>query len=108
MLLLIEDAVFPCSQLELNVDGHAKLKPILKTKQSSQPRATSPTCVSRVTWDEMRTNTHPTKSPTKGSYKGAINESHKNSRSEGSHVRGIPQAYRMKSAETDDRLEFKK
>jgi len=68
------------------VDGHAKLKPILKTKQSSQPRATSPTCVSRVTWDEMRTDTHPTKSPTKGSYKKsptkgsykkAINESHK-------------------------------
>jgi hypothetical protein len=72
------------------VDGHAKLKPILKTKQSSQPRATSPTCVSRVTWDEMRTNTHPTKSPTKGLHKGAINESHKNNRSEGSHVRGIP------------------
>ena len=47
------------------VDGHAKLKPILKTKQSSQPRTTSPTCVSRVTWDEMRTNTHPTKNPTK-------------------------------------------
>ena len=72
------------------VDGHAKLKPILKTKLSSQPRATSPTCVSRVTWDEMRTNTHHTKSPTKGSYKGAINESHKNNRSEGSHVRRIP------------------
>jgi hypothetical protein len=69
------------------VDEHAKLKPILKAKQSSQPRATSPTCVSRVTWDEMRTSTHPTKSPTKGLYKGmrtsthptkgTINESHK-------------------------------
>jgi hypothetical protein len=80
------------------VDGHAKFKPILKTKQSSQPRATSPTCVSRVTWDEislnkslcqklshptkcqklshptknptkMRTDTHHTRSPTKGSCK---------------------------------------
>ena len=77
------------------VDGHAKLKPILKTKQSSQPRATSPTCVSRVTWDEMRTNTHHTRSTTKGSCKRATNESHKNNRSKGSHVRGIPQAYRM-------------
>jgi hypothetical protein len=97
------------------VDGHAKFKPILKTKQSSQPRATSPTCVSRVTWDEislnkslcqklshptknptkMRTDTHHTRSPTKGSCKRATNESHKNNRSEGSHVRGIPQAYRM-------------
>ncbi len=38
------------------VDGHAKLKPILKTKQSSQPRATSPTCVSWVTWDEISLN----------------------------------------------------
>jgi hypothetical protein len=52
------------------VDEHAKLKPILKTKHSSQPRATCPACVSRVTWDEMRTSTHPTKSPTKGLYKG--------------------------------------
>ena len=97
------------------VDGHAKFKPILKTKQSSQPRATSPTCVSRVTWDEislnkslcqklshptknptkMRTDTHHTRSPTKGSCKRATNESHKNNRSKGSHVRGIPQAYRM-------------
>jgi hypothetical protein len=88
------------------VDGHAKFKPILKTKQSSQPRATSPTCVSRVTWDEislnkslcqklshptknptkMRTDTHHTRSPTKGSCKRATSES---------HVRGIPQAYRM-------------
>ena len=102
-------------RLQAHVDGHAKFKPILKTKQSSQPRATSPTCVSRVTWDEislnkslcqkishptknptkMRTDTHHTRSPTKGSCKRATNESHKNNRSEGSHVRGIPQAYRM-------------
>ena len=32
------------------VDEHSKLKTKLKTKQSSHPRATSPTCVSRVTW----------------------------------------------------------
>jgi hypothetical protein len=32
------------------VDEHAKSKTKLKTKQPSQPQATSPTCVSRVTW----------------------------------------------------------
>jgi hypothetical protein len=91
------------------VDEHAKLKPILKAKQSSQPRATSPTCVSRVTWDEMRTSTHPTKSPTKGLYKGmrtsthptkgTINESHKRI------VQRDPTKTRSKGS---CRLEFKK
>jgi len=35
------------------VDEHAKLRTQLKTKLSSQPRAASPTCVSRVTWGPL-------------------------------------------------------
>jgi hypothetical protein len=37
----------------LPVDEHAKLKAKLKTKQSSQPRNPSPTCVSRVKWGQV-------------------------------------------------------
>ena len=36
----------------LFVDEHAKLKPILKSKQSSQPRATSPTWIDGKMSDE--------------------------------------------------------
>jgi len=59
------------------VDEHAKLKTQLKTKQSSQPRATSPTCMSQVTqvsWvpDESHKRSHNDNNP------------------KGSHVRGIP------------------
>jgi hypothetical protein len=69
------------------VDEHAKLK----TKLSSQPGATRPTCVSRVTWGPTQVSWIPDESQ-KVSHK----ESHKDNRSEGSHkVRGIPQTYRM-------------
>ena len=63
-----DDAVSSAS----TVDEHAKLKPILKTKQSSQSGATSPTCVSRVTWNESYKESHKgiiQKDRTKGSYK---------------------------------------
>jgi hypothetical protein len=54
------------------VDEHAKLK----TKLSSQPRATSPTCVSRVTWGPTQVSWIPDESQ---------KVSHKDK------VRGIPQ-----------------
>jgi len=51
------------------VDEHAKLKTRLKTKRSSQPRATSPTCVSQVTHGDQRkshgSQMNPTRDPTK-------------------------------------------
>jgi hypothetical protein len=69
------------------VDEHATLKTKLKTKKSSQPRATSPTCLSRVTWGPAQVSWIPDESHKR---------SHKDNRSEGSHkVRGIPQTYRM-------------
>ena len=72
------------------VDEHAKLKTTLKTKQSSQPRATSPTCVSRVTWGPTQVSWIPDESH-KRSHKESNTESHKNNRSKGSHkVREIP------------------
>jgi len=61
------------------VDEHTKLKTQLKTKHSSQPQATSPTCVSRVTWG-----------PTNESHKESHKRSHNDNRPKGSHVRGIP------------------
>jgi hypothetical protein len=65
------------------VDEHAKLKTKLKTKESSQPRNPSPTCVSQVEWGQV--SLIPDESH-KGSHKGW---------SEGSHmVRGIPQGPR--------------
>ena len=64
------------------VDEHAKLKTQLKTKQSSQPRATSPTCVSRVTWGPTQVSWIPDESHKR---------SHNDNRPKGSHVRGIPQ-----------------
>jgi hypothetical protein len=54
------------------VDEHAKLK----TKQSSQPRATSPTWVSRVTWGPTQVSWIPDESH-KGSHNGSHKESHK-------------------------------
>ncbi len=63
------------------VDEHAKLKAKMKTKQSSQPRNPSPTCVSRVTWGQVPLI--PDESH-KGSHKGRSEGSHKG-RSEGSH-----------------------
>ena len=62
------------------VDEHAKLKTQLKTKQSSQPRATSPTCVSRVTWGPTQVSWIPDESHKR---------SHNDNRPKGSHVRGI-------------------
>jgi hypothetical protein len=74
------------------VDEHAKLKPILKTKQSSQPRATSPTCVSRVTWGPTQVSWTPDESHKRSHKEG----SHKDNRSEGScKVQGIPQTHMM-------------
>jgi hypothetical protein len=68
------------------VDEHAKLKTKLKTKQSSQPRATNPTCVSRVTWGPTQVAWIPDES-----HKRSHKESHKDNRSKGSHkVQGIP------------------
>jgi hypothetical protein len=85
---------FRSNQGRLSVDEHAKLKTKMKTKQSSQPRATSPTCVSRVTWGPTQVSWIPEESH-KGSHKGSLKESHKEShntigprdptRSEGSH-----------------------
>jgi hypothetical protein len=66
------------------VDEHAKLKTKLKTKQSSQPRNPSPTCVSRVKWGQV--SLIPDESQ-KGSHKGWSEGSHK--------IRGIPQRQRM-------------
>ena len=63
------------------VDEHAKLKTQLKTKQSSQPRASSPTCVSRVTWGPTQVSWIPDESHKR---------SHNDNRLKGSHVRGIP------------------
>ncbi len=63
------------------VDEHAKLKTHLKTKQSSQPRAASPTCVSRVTWGPTQVSWIPDESQKR---------SHNDNRPKGSHVRGIP------------------
>jgi hypothetical protein len=81
--------------LSVSVDEHAKLKTKLKTKWSSQPRSTSPTCVStsmsRVTWGPTQVSWIPDES-----HKRSHKESHKDNKSEGSHkVRGIPQTYRM-------------
>jgi hypothetical protein len=67
----IRKQLFPTSSL--SVDEHAKLKAKMKTKQSSQPRNPSPTCVSQVTWKQVSL---------------IPDESHKESnkgRSEGSH-----------------------
>ena len=65
-----------------NVDGHAKLRAKQRIQQPSQPRghpqATSPTCVSRVTWGPSQIVLIPDQS--KGSHGG----SHKGSR-QGSH-----------------------
>jgi len=59
------------------VDEHAKLKTKLKTKQSSQPQATSPTFVStHITWGPTQVSWIPDESH-KGSHKG----SHKDNRS---------------------------
>jgi hypothetical protein len=66
---------------EETVDEHAKLKTQLKTKQSSQPRAASPTCVSRVTWGPTQVSWIPDESHKR---------SHNDNRPKGSHVRGIP------------------
>ncbi len=81
-------AVSTCLHLGLSrggiarhVDEHAKLKAKMKTKQSSQPRNPSPTCVSRVTWE--RVPLIPDESH-KGSHKGRSEGSHKG-RSGGSH-----------------------
>ncbi len=63
------------------LDEHAKLKAKMKTKQSSQPRNPSPTCVSRVTWGQVLLI--PDESH-KGSHKGRSKGSNKG-RSEGSH-----------------------
>jgi len=63
------------------VDEHAKLKTQLKTKHSSQPRAASPTGVSRVTWGPTQVSWIPDESHKK---------SHNDNRPKGSHVRGIP------------------
>ena len=63
------------------VDEHAKLKTQLKTKQSSRPRATSPTCVSRVTWGPTQVSLIPDESHKR---------SHNDNRPKGSHVQGIP------------------
>ena len=63
------------------VDEHAKLKTQLKTKHSSQPRAASPTCVSRVTWGPTQVSWIPDESHKR---------SHNDNRPKGSHVRGIP------------------
>jgi hypothetical protein len=72
-------------------DEHAKLKSKLKTKLSSQLRATSPTCVSRVTWGPTQVSCIPDESQ-----KRSHNESHKNNWSEESHkVRGTTQTYIM-------------
>ena len=68
-----------CLTLACYVDEHAKLK----TKLSSQPRATSPTCMSRVTWGPTQVSWIPDESQ-KVSHK----ESHKDK------VRGIPQGPR--------------
>jgi hypothetical protein len=62
-----------------SVDEHAKLK----TKLSSQPPATSPKCVSRVTWGPTQVSWIPDESQ-KVSHK----ESHKDK------VQGIPQGPR--------------
>jgi hypothetical protein len=72
------------SNMYQRVDEHAKLKTKLKTKQSSQPQSTSPTCVSRVTWGPTQVSWIPDESH-KGSYKGSHKESHEDNRSEGSH-----------------------
>ncbi len=63
-----------CSQ-EWCVDEHAKLKAKMKTKQSSQPRNPSPTCVSRVTWGQEY-SLIPYESH-EGSHKGRSEGSHK-------------------------------
>jgi len=62
------------------VDEHAKLKTKLKNEQSSQPQATSPTCVLRVTWGPTQVSWIPDES-----HKRSHKESHKDNRSEGSH-----------------------
>ena len=68
------------------VDEHAAQDNSDPKPTSKQPRATSPTCVSRVTWGPTQVTWIPDR-PHK--------ESHKDNRSEGSHkVRGIPQTYR--------------
>ena len=73
---------------EQPVDEHAKLKTKLKTKRPSQPQATSPTCVSRVTWGPTQVSWIPDES-----HKRSHKESHKDNRSKGSHkIQGIPHA----------------
>jgi hypothetical protein len=72
---------FQSNQRRLSVDEHAKLKTKLKTKQSSQPQATSSTCMSRVTWGPTQVSWIPEESH-KGSHRGSHKESHK---SEGPH-----------------------
>jgi hypothetical protein len=68
------------------VDGQAKLRAKQQTKQPSQPRghpqATSPTCVSRVTWGPSQVVLIPDGS--KGSHKGSYKGSHQGM-SKGSH-----------------------
>jgi hypothetical protein len=68
------------------VDGHAKLRAKQPTEQPSQPRghprATSPTCVSRVTWGPSQVVLIPDWS--EGSHKGSHKGSHQGL-SKGSH-----------------------
>ena len=96
------------------VDEHAKLKTQLKTKQSSQPRATSPTCVSRVTWGPTQVSWIPDESHKRSHNDNRPKGSHVRGIPQGSHVRGIPRPrdptslHRIIGEETDDRLEFKK
>jgi hypothetical protein len=67
------------------VYGQAKLRAKQRTEQPSQPRghprATSPTCVSRVTWGPSQVVLIPdwSKRSHKGSYKGSYKGSHKES-----------------------------
>ena len=80
------------------VREHAKLKTKLKTKQLSQPRATSPTCVSRVTWGPTHVREIPQRDPTKRKIP------------QRDPTKRIPQkgTYKVWSTEIDDRLETKK
>ena len=80
-LLKLEKSTLISINLTIIVDEHAKLKTQLKTKQSSQPRAASPTCVSRVTWGPTQVSWIPDESHKR---------SHNDNRPKGSHVRGIP------------------
>jgi hypothetical protein len=78
----------------VSVDEHAKLK----TKLSSQPRATSPTCVSRVTWGPTQVSWIPDESQKvshKVSHKDKVRGIPQGPRDPTNKVRGIPQTYRL-------------